>query len=557
MGALKIPQSRDKLVTLVEGLLDECYVSLERRREQYRYYRSFFNTGSADGSGSKHNKCYSHIDTLSSLLFSASDLRFDVTFDGAEVGESAEMGEAVARVLTKEYYRNRMGLIFGQGVDEALVTGCCFVKKVWSFDGPRSFLIRPQFMGVLREDLGSLDDQDAFVHSFYVTPKGLYRLLAGHSDRDEIMQKVTDQASKPSQTDISDDYFHEMVRGGLQPIGLGAATNQRGTVNPYANPAPLLAPDVAATLIRIDDLWIMDDEREDWTTIRYVKPGIVLEGTMRHRNLSDIPKEQPFIKVCPNEIPGYMWGMSELATVTGLQTLITARINDMDNIIRRQANPSRAFIGFSTITPERAAALLSLNGYMTDDAPNGKIQDLATQMPPNMMEFLAYLDQCFDEQAGITKMMSGQGEPGVRSGTHAGTLLRTSTPRLRDRAMLVENQCATDGDMTLHMLQAKNATVFKTAKGEEFILKQVPPDATVTVDSHSSSPAFSGDIATIAFALRRTGAIDDADLLKMLPGLPRASELELKAKQRAAEQAQLIAQHPELLAKGGHGGGKR
>jgi hypothetical protein len=160
------------------------------------------------------------------------------------------------------------------------------------------------------------------------------------------------------------------------------------------------------------------------------------------------------------------------------------------------------------------------------------------------------LDGCFDDQAGITNIMSGQGEQGVRSGNHAGTLLKTSTPRLRDRALLVESQCADDAGRTFEMLQAKNATIFTTASKKEYRLEQIPDDAAVVVDSHSSSPAFSGDLTNIAFALKRTGSVDNEDLLAMIPGLPRAAELKLKARRRAQAEQKFLEEHPELLKRG-------
>lgn len=561
MGAnpFKIPGRRDALIPFVQEIIQECYVSLEPRRQRSAYFRSFYYTGSEDGKGTKHNKCFSHIDKLSSLLFSPSDIKFDVTFDGDEVGEFAGMGDAAARYLTKEYYRSKSGLIFGQGVDVALVEGCSFVKKIQGHHGPKSAIIKPRFMGVLREDLNDLDEQDAFVHSFYVTPRQLRRLIANKPDdiRAQLLRETAAVAQAPTQSDFDDSYFHEIVMGGLQPITTtGTPGPGKGTVSPYATPSPMLSPEVAADLVRVDDVWIMDDEKEDWTTIRYVAPGIILEGDMQHRNLSGIPHEQPFTKICPNEVPGYFWGAPELATVTGLQQLITARMNDVDNIIKRQSRPSRVFTGFGTISAERAAALMSLDGIMTDDSPTGKVETLAPTMPPNIMEFIAYIDQCFDDQAGITATMSGNQEQGVRSANHANTLTRNSTPRLRDRAMLVEDQCAADADLHLKMLQAKDAKVHKGANNEEFLLSQLPDDATVMVDSHSSSPAFSGDQMQIAFNLKRFGAISNEDLLDMIPGLPNAQELKLRAKQREAEQAKFIQEHPELLAKG-KGGAKK
>ena len=223
--------------------------------------------------------------------------------------------------------------------------------------------------------------------------------------------------------------------------------------------------------------------------------------------------------MCPNEIPGYFWGLSELAGVVGLQQLITARMNDADNIIKRQSRPSRVFTGFNNITQERAAALMSLDGILSDDSPNGKIDTLAPTMPPDLLAWIGYLNECLDDQAGITNMMSGQGEQGVRSGNHANTLLKTSTPRLRDRAMLVEDQCAQDGDRTFKMLQAKVAKVFQISGGKSFILEQLPEDATVVVDSHSASPAFSGP------AISRRGAFAGARPVRTQASRPASAAM--------------------------------
>ena len=547
----KIPGTTEKLVPFCEELIEQCYASLPRRREMYRYFRSYYYTGSGNGTGSKHNKCFSHIDKLSSLLFSPSEVKFDLSFDGEEVGEFAEMGDTAARYLTKEYFRAKAGLVFGQAVDTALIDGCAITKKVWGYHGPKSYLIRPQFFGVLREDIEDLDEQDAMVQSFYVTPKQLLRLLGFRDGAAALVGRISDSAEKPNTADFDSDYFHEIVMAGLSPITTtGVPSGQRGSVSPYATPSPMLSAEVSASLIRVDDLWVMDDEREDWTTIRYVKPGIILEGNLQHRNLSDIPKEHPFTKVCPNEVPGYFYGASELLTVTALQDLISRRMDDADNILKRQARPSRAYIGFSNITPEKALALMSLDGMLTEDNPNGKIETLAPDMPTELLPWIEYLDGCFDDQAGITNMMQGKGEPGVRSGVQGNQMLRTSTPRLRDRAMLVENQCGDDGDKTFKMLQAKVPKVFKTPGGAQFILEQLPEDATVMVDSHSSSPAFSGDQANQAAMLRKFGSIDDADFLEMQPGLPRKAELVIKARKRDEAKAKLLEQHPELLTKG-------
>lgn len=555
---MKVPKTKKELVPWAKELIDECRVSLPNRVQQYRMWRSYYNAGAASGT-TRHNRIYPHIDKLASFLFSPADVKFSIEFDADETAGWADMADLASKSLNKNFYRSRSGLAFSQAVNESLIDGCCMVKPVWSRHGVSPYVIKPQFFGVLREDVEDLGRQDAFVHTFYLTPAQFRRLIADKPDTDanRLLAEVKSASAGKNSEDAENfgsEYFHEIVMGGMQPLSVGGTPSaQRGTVNVSATPTPMLAAEVVSELIRVDDLWVVNDAMDDWTTIRYVEPGIILEGDLRHRNLSDIPKEQPFVKVCANEVVGYFWGQSEVAHVANLQDNITARMNDYDTIMRRQANPPRAFIGFNNITPEKARALLTAGGMLTDDSPTGKIESLAPNLPTDALQWIRYLNECFDESAGFTNIMSGQGESGVRAGNHANTLLRTSSPRLRDRALIVENQCATLGDLVFGMLQAKDATVYTVgeegAEAKEFLLKQLPDDATVVVDSHTSSPAFSGDHQNLAFALAKAQAIGPEQLIRMTHP-PREEELILALKKKQKEQAQFIQQHPEVLTHG-------
>lgn len=103
------------------------------------------------------------------------------------------------------------------------------------------------------------------------------------------------------------------------------------------------------------------------------------------------------------------------------------------------------------------------------------------------------------------------------------------------------------------MIQAKDAEVMQEFVGPgkkiEFLLSQLPDDMKVVVDSHSSSPVYSEDNMKLAFGLAKAGAIDGADLI-MLTHPQHEDILIQRAKAREAAQAQLLKEHPELLAKG-------
>ena len=182
-------------------------------------------------------------------------------------------------------------------------------------------------------------------------------------------------------------------------------------------------------------------------------------------------------------------------------------------------------------------------------------------MPPNALEYIAMIRKVFEEAGGFTSMTSGQGEAGVRSGAQAQTLLKTSSPRLRDRALIVEDQCAKLGDLCLKTSQVKDARVFSQPKSKgifgkvnDFMLSQLPDDVQVSVDSHTSSPAFSGDNQQLAFALAARGAIDGEALIKMTHP-PYQDELVLAYRDREEQRAAFLQQHPELAVP--HGKSKK
>jgi hypothetical protein len=495
------------------------------------------------------------VDKLSSYLFSPAYLRFSLDFEADETTQWAEAVDIATRHFNREFHRRRMGMAFAQANDVGLIKGCALLKVTWGRNGLEPHLIQPDFFGVLREDIEDLESQDAFVHSYFLTEAQFMRMM-GHDPRGKSLLREIQDTQPNNASELEDNYIHEIIIGGIQPVAVGAGTGNKGSVNYIATPpGPKLAPSVATKLIRIDDLWFMNSEandgKGDWNTVR-MAGDVVIEGQYQLRNLSGIKGLNPFIKVCPNEVPGFFWGRSELATVAPLQMLLNARLNDTDTIMRLAAKPPRAFTGFSNITDEKARALLSAGGTLTDGAAmNAKIETLSPNMPPGMLEYIGMINANFDEQGGFTPMTSGQGDAGVRSGAQAQTLLRTSAPRLLDRALVLEGQCASYADTCFEFIQSKDARVFKTPKGQEFMFSQLPGDVHITVDTHTSSPAFSGDSMNLAFALAARGAIDGEALIKMTHP-PYEEDLILKFRAKQEQQAKLIQQHPELLTKGKH-----
>ena len=117
---------------------------------------------------------------------------------------------------------------------------------------------------------------------------------------------------------------------------------------------------------------------------------------------------------------------------------------------------------------------------------------------------------------GFPPIMQGQGEPGVRAGSHANTLMKTASPDLRDRSLLVEQQCAAAADLTLTLMELKEERFYwtkadnpiKDIEETKFLLSDVSDDWRVTVDSHSSSPIFADENTQLVLALNGRGIVD-------------------------------------------------
>lgn len=555
---------------LCRKLIDRCNVSRQSRRDLARGFRMMFHTGSLDGQTRRVNLVRNYVDKLASLLFSPSDLRYEVSFDADEAKEWAGVADLSGRHLNREMKVRKATIAFSQGLESAMIDCSCFIKLVWTRNGFTPRVIRQHFMGVGREDTSDFADQDYFTHTYYLTEDQLRRLLIVNPNKNKILDRVQGAFTEgPVAEDQMSDilpgsYLHDIVIGG-QTTGINSTLlpGSTGTVGIFGPPRPMISAQVASRLIEVTDIWVYNDIADQghggWATIRFCEPGVIIEGEDMVRNLGDLPYEHPFIKISPNDIPDYFWGISELAPVAYNQEWYANRVGNVDDIFALRARPPRSFEGFSGLTQEKMRALLTRGGTFSSDAPAGttKIVSHAPDMPAEALELLKLIHASFDEAGGMTPSLSGQGEAGVRSAAQASQMVRMSTPRLRDKATLVESQVSDMGQLAFKIMQGKEGRVFQVdgqegKEGRQFTLSQLPPDAVVSVDSHTSSPAFSGDNMQMAFALIRVGAIDAEDLLNMVQP-PHVDELILKwrARQQAqqAMMAKLEKQDPEGFMK--------
>jgi hypothetical protein len=459
-----------------------------------------------------------------------------------------EMSKIASHVLNYEFHRCNINQTVSQGIDWALVKGCTLVNILWERTGLSPYLWQPEMCGVLREDVNDLQRQEAFVTTSYISFDQFLQRIKDHPEEEKMIKKVKQMARREQPGEqMNNDFYHQIIIGGINTPQ--QTNNQKASAQIFGMPVPKLDPKVMSNLLVCHTLWVQDDDREDWTTIQMIEPGIVIEGKLQRRNLSGVKGETGFMKICPNEVDGYFWGNSEFTVLKPLQDMVNVRVGDINRILKRRAQPSKVALGMQGDADQIRNAINQPDGLFVDSGPGGRIETIQPDSPTDAFDSLKSTVGMFYEVAGTAPIMRGQGESGVRSGVHAETLVKTGSPRLRDRALAVERQCSDVGDFCLKMLQSKEARAFVTSKGDEFLLSQLPEDVKVTVDSHTSSPAFSDDNRQLAFMLAKAQAIDAESLIEMTHP-PMQDELIHRAREKKEMEAKLVQDHPELLSKG-------
>jgi hypothetical protein len=588
-----------KLGEWAQALIDACYVTQRDRIERGAQYRNLYLTGAMSGERQVYNLTYKHIDKLSSWLFSPVELRFAIEPEGQPSPAELAMARRASGALNGRIRRGKVASACAEANTWALVKGLCLVKLLWDGSAKRFMpqIVQPEMFGVLREDINDLDRQEAFVHSTWYTPDMLRERIKGYPGAAQILRDVGKYVQTDRQSDTGTAM--DLILPGPNAAGLfpyqaagEGGTTARAQANWLTAPRPTLDARVRDQLLRWDELWVRDDERDDWTTLSLIG-DVMIDGEDRHRNLlgdpfnPDDPRRKlpepvdnplhghhPFIPFCPNRLDGYFWGLSEVELLAALQGQLNSRVDGIGKMLRLQENPPRAFLG-STQNEKKLSILSKPGGYLTDSNPNTKIQSMAPEIPSTLWESLHELVEMFRTMGGFTPTMQGLGDQGVRSNAQAEALIAVGSPEIKDRALLVEEAVEEVGGLAFDILRVKDDTQYHVwlmpdaesvvasiaandevgleapAKGMKrvpFTLKMVSEDNAVRVDSHSSSPAFAHETQQLMFALAKIGAASPEDVVSRVHP-PNEEGLIAGIERRAVAQAQFLQQHPEIAAK--------
>ena len=153
-------------------------------------YRNLFLTGDPEGIPQTYNKSGLLVEKLSSMLYSPVDLRLGSSWDGPTSPSNRAMGQVAVGDLQRRFRNANVDRKVCQAVKWSLIKGKAFVSLRWVRGGFEADVIQPEVMGVEREDLMTLDEQQAFVHSSWYTLDNFVNLVWNNPDRDSLLRKA-------------------------------------------------------------------------------------------------------------------------------------------------------------------------------------------------------------------------------------------------------------------------------------------------------------------------------------------------------------------------------
>jgi len=522
---MRIPHNEVEREYFYRDLIQKCMVSLEERKGDYSSLRSWFLFGSGpEESPTIFNKIFPHIDQLTSFLYSAETTRFSINLGASVPAQEHIKTPRLTLALNDEWLNSNADQVFSTALTWALVYNTAFIKLVVN-NGIHPYMVEPSSVGVLREDIPYTDRQEALVQTYYITRSELYARLYTHPNRDKIVKRVN--ATEHTRTQDIPEGLDRIIMSQTDPTLYGNVNLDLYGYNRYK-------ARVAEDTVKMFELWVWNDEIMDYQVVTMADPDVFIYD--RPGSSVFLKGELPFVQVCPNPQYDYFWGQSEVQRLVFLQQLRNNRMTEILDLLSKQVSPPTALVGFTGILDEKNFALNRAGGLLSTDMPNAKVDRLAPEMPSSLFEVIHEVDQMFAEASGITSILGGRGESGVRSAGHASQLARLGSSRAKKRALVVEDSLEKVATLYLKLMQAYDNTHFLDEEGNKFIAEQFTKDFVVKVDAHSNSPIFTEDLRQLAFNLYKAKAIDQESLLDLLEP-PMKQLLKDKLKKRQQQQA--------------------
>lgn len=543
---MKIPTDPAERDTLYAEVIRHCAVSRETRKGNYRRWERWYLLGTEGGQRARYNLIRSYVDRATSYVYSQDNTRFACKLSRNLQETFAEHMEVARDVFADQWHGSDSDLEVGTAVEWAFPFGATLLKAV-TWPRPGLHYLEPGQFGVISENCPRLEDQEAVVHWYFATLYEMDRYLVGHKYRKQIldaMQLTAQPSSSEGPTEGLSPAMGTVVISAVSPNYIGNAV-----VGPSAG---IPEPKLDIPLIELAELWIWDDEVDDYRCVTFAES---LGVTIWERSNPTIPDEQAFVKICPFPHPRYFWGDVDIEKQMPLQEWRENRMNQIDNLLRLQLKPPKAFIGIPGMTDEKGQALNRAGGIITSSQPGGRIDVMKPEMPPDAFAEIHEIDKESGEMGGLPAVLQGTGDAGVRAGQQATVMATLASARPRKRAFIIEDQIEEAATKLFRIIRRQDDTVYPLPSGGEFLLSQLPSDVTMRISAHTASPLYEEATERKADKLLKAQAIDKADYVELIDP-PMSDALRAKARKLEKVQGQMRQQmltwrHEEQMAKAG------
>lgn len=565
---VRLPDDDQKLVWVARDLIEICRSGSGQRLEYYRFLNLITESGRKDGTKSLVNLMYTVLDRLAAHLFSPTDIRFGVDFESAYDKITEERAARVARLMEHSWRGTKTGILFSKGVFEALKYGLMVMKQTCNQVGPhklpiyKSSLIRPWQFGVYRPDMANLDEQAALVETVPMTMPEVWRRIWMLPDARRLYAQIEATAAPGAGSEVANNFNHPVLISNqiqfsqpLRPlsggvVGINSTTSYSG-----------LRADIAAPSVLFHEIWVWDEL--DYTTIQLIQGpaggggDILIAPRLKKSNLlvggNQNSGLHPYTMIQPNSVDANIWGRSELHDLYELQDWASVTADDIKKMAGLQVDKVLAFTGDGLTDVQYGESKLA--GYM-NLGPGGSVNDLTPKFDQTIVALIDKIIQLMEMISGFDNLLSGKGEPGVRSGAQANPLMATAGARMKDRSLELEDQCAEAADLRLSLMEYKDGRAYWTDPEQpeetEFLIGNLPDDRRVVVDGHTTSPIFANDHAALMTNGLKMGVVDKESYIDHMP-FPDKDRLIARIRAGEKKQADLLEKlqktDPEGFAK--------
>lgn len=562
-----IPDNAKLRDDYLSWILDTCLISKDDRKALYDRRRAYFLFGSESDNEIIYNRLESHLELVAAFLYSPDHAEFALSAPRNSKDEIVKQFMAAQDAFNQDFRDAGLFDYFADALSWAMVFDTMMIKMGWSdvLGEPTATVFEPWKFGVFAEEKTDLETQQAFTHTYHIdydnACQRLERAGLGHRIKDLAVVNTPFESPFP-------ELITRMIIASTS--GENLSGNVSGSVNPTYVQRPSYHAKVDRPLVAFHELTVWDDECEDYRVFFAVDPGIFISDSKqtieaikragKGKRVKDqqeqfydtkcnpfFPKCHPFVPVTPYKIGEFFWGKAHIESLIPLQEWSNERLEQIHDILEKQAYPPRVGSGFLGLSDEKMEAFGGADTWVMDQLPQAAIKELYPEMPPDIFADYQSIGALFMEASGLTEVLQGKGSENVRSKGHAKVLQSTGAGRIKKTAIRLEAPLVRMGDLSLklHMRNCDDPIEPDPKEdgkpGDPFYYSNLVGDYSLRIAGHSHSPLFVDDTKEMAGLLYKAQAIDQEALLRMLNPPNRDNLIHaLRSRQKKAAAAQAL-----------------